>query len=295
MQASIRASRRFETLHDLRELAVSAWCQPMGRAGLAGIALLLLLALISTMWTPCPPEAISGPSLSPPSLQHLLGTNGLGQDILSQVLAGCRVSLLIAVTVGLGATAAGFLAGSAAGYYPRRLGVFLMRVVDVLMTIPRLPLIILLAVFLGSRLVNVLGVLIFLTWPGVARTIRAQVLSLRERDPIRFARFSGATFFYILRRHLLWELFPLLPAKAVTAAGYAIVAEVGLGFLGLGDPNHQSWGLMIRSALDYPGLLWTEAWSWWLLPPSLMVSLAVLSFTLAGYGLDEALHLEKTP
>jgi peptide/nickel transport system permease protein len=81
----------------------------------------------------------------------------------------------------------------------------------------------------------------------------------------------------------------------VTAAGHGIVAEVGLGFLGLGDPNHQSWGRMIRSALDYPGLLWTEAWSWWLLPPSVMVSFAVLSFTLAGYGLDEALYKEKAP
>lgn len=280
-------------MHDWRELSASAWREPMGRAGFFGIGALTLLALASLCWTPHDPDAISGASLSPPSLSHFLGTNGIGQDVLSQVLTGCRVSLITALAVGLGATAIGFVVGASAGYYPRRLGVVLMRLVDVLMTIPRLPFIILLAVFLPPRLANVIAVLIFLAWPQAARTIRAQTLSLRERDYIRFAQFSGLGFFHILRRHLLPELFPLLPAKAVGAAAQAIVAEVGLGFLGLGDPTQRSWGMMVRGALDYPGLLWTDAWSWWILPPSVMVSLAVLSFTLAGYGLDEALRQER--
>jgi peptide/nickel transport system permease protein len=265
----------------------------MGKTGLTGIAALALLSLVSLCWTPYPPDVISGLSLSPPSRQHLLGTNGLGQDILSQLLSGCLVSLVTAIIVGLTATAVGFMVGAAAGYYPRRLGVLLMRLVDLLMTIPRIPLIILLAAFLQPRLINVLGMLIFFSWPEVARIVRAQALSLRERDAVRFVRFSGGGFFYVLRRHFLRELFPLLPAKAVGVAGHAIVAEVGLGFLGLGDPNLRSWGMMIRSALDYPGLLWTAGWTWWLLPPSIMVSLAVLSFTLAGYGLDEALSREE--
>jgi peptide/nickel transport system permease protein len=97
-----------------------------------------------------------------------------------------------------------------------------------------------------------------------------------------------------LRQHLVRELFPLLLAKTAVAASYAIVAEAGLSFLGLGDPTLKSWGMMIRSALDYPGLLWTSAWIWCLLPPSAMVSLAVFSFTLTGYGLDEALRREES-
>jgi peptide/nickel transport system permease protein len=266
----------------------------MGKAGIIGISLMAALALASLWWTPYPPEAISGPSLAPPSRSHFLGTNGLGQDILSQVLSGCRVSLLTAFAVGMGATASGFLVGTAAGYYPKRLGLVLMRIVDVFMTIPRLPLIILLAVFLGPGLLVIIGMLIFLSWPHVARTIRAQTLSLRERDHIRFVRFSGAGFSYVLRRHLLRELFPLLPAQAVGAAAQAIIAEVGLAFLGLGDPTMLSWGSMIRGALDYPGLLWTDAWSWWILPPSVLVSLAVLSLTMAGHALDEALRREAT-
>lgn len=271
----------------MRKKVLSAlWAQPMGRAGVVGLGLMAFVAVASLWWTPHLPEAMSGPTLSPPSGSHLLGTNGLGQNILSQLLSGCRISLLVAFSVSSAATGLGFVIGAAAGYYPRRLGVVIMRSVDVLMAIPRLPLIILLAVLLRPRLVNVLGMLIVLSAPGVVRTIRAQVLSLRERDSVRFVRFSGGGFPYVLRHHLWRELLPLLMAKATATAGHAIVTEAGLSFLGLGDPTLKSWGTMIRGALDYPGLLWTPAWSWWLLPPSIMVSLAVLSFTLMGYGLE---------
>jgi peptide/nickel transport system permease protein len=277
-------------VHTWKSMTAAFWRQPAGRGGLSGILLLAALALGSALWSPYSPHAIAGPALTPPSLLHPFGTNGLGQDILSQIFSGCRVSLLTSISVSLGATCLGFCLGACAGYYPRRLGVVLMRLVDVLMAIPRLPLIILLAFFLRPHLSNVILVLVFLSWPGVARTIRAQVLSLRERDSIRFVRFSGGGFGYVLRHHLVSELLPLLLAKGALIASYAIVAEAGLSFLGLGDPTLKSWGMMIRGALDYPGLLWSPAWSWWLLPPSLMVSLAVFSFTLAGYGLDDALR-----
>lgn len=281
-------------MHNWKHLSTSLWHQSAGRIGLSGIISLTALAFASLFWSPYSPEAISGATLTPPSLRHILGTNGLGQDILSQVLSGCRVSLLAALTVSLGSASLGLLAGAAAGYYPRRLGIVLMRSVDVLMAIPRLPLIILLAVFLRPHLLNVIAVLIFLSWPGIARTIRSQVLALREQDAIRFVRFCGGGFTYVLRQHLMRELFPLLLAKIAVAASYAIVAEAGLSFLGLGDPTVKSWGMMIRSALDYPGLLWTSAWTWWLLPPCIMVSLSVFCFTLMGYGLDEALRGEES-
>jgi peptide/nickel transport system permease protein len=271
-------------------LSVSPRGKGMARAGVTALGLLACLALSGMLWSPHPPGAMAGPSLSPPSPSHLLGTNGLGQDVLSQLLSGCAVSLLVGLSVGSGATLLGFVIGSAAGYYPGRLGPVLMRGVDALMVIPRLPLIILLAVLLRPRLVNVLAVLILLSWPGVARTIRAQVLSIRERDAIRFVRFSGGGFAYVLRHHLWRELLPLLLAKAAATASHAIVAEAGLSFLGLGDPALKSWGTMIRSALDYPGIFWTPAWSWWLLPPSILVSLAVLSFTLMGYALESCMR-----
>lgn len=271
----------------------SCWLRnPAARTGLLLVGTLFLLSLTAPLIAPFSPDQVSGPSLSPPTVRNWLGTNALGQDVFSQILFGCRTSLTVGISVGVGATALGFVTGTAAGYYPRVLGVVLMRLVDVLLTIPRLPLIILLAVFLGSHLANVILVLICLSWPGMARTFRSWVLSLRERDYLKFVRFHGGGFCYVLRRHLLAELAPLLVAKMVSTASYGIVAEAGLSFLGLGDPTTKSWGMMIRAALDYPGLLWTRGWLWWLLPPAVMVSLAVLGFTLIGFTLEESLRKE---
>lgn len=269
---------------------LTAWQKiPIARVGLLLIVVMVFLGVWAPWLAPFAPDAAAGPSLSPPTAQHWLGTNALGQDVFSQLLFACRTSLAVGLGVGIGSTFLGFLVGAAAGYYPRVLGVVLMRLVDVLMTIPRLPLIILLAVFLGPSLFNVILVLIFLSWPGIARTIRSYVLSLRERDYLKFARFAGGGFLYVLRRHLIAELLPLLIAKVVSTASYGIAAEAGLSFLGLGDPTTKSWGMMIRGALNYPGILWTPAWTWWFLPPAVMVSLAILGFTLTGYALEESL------
>ncbi|WP_051276409.1 ABC transporter permease [Desulfovirgula thermocuniculi] len=276
-------------MHEVRTW-VAAWQKiPMAWAGLLLIGLMVFLGVWAPWLAPYDPDATGGPPLSPPTAQHWLGTNALGQDVYSQLLFSCRTSLLVGLSVGTGATLLGFVVGAAAGYYPRVLGVVLMRLVDVLMTVPRLPLIVLLAVFLGPSLFNVILVLIFLSWPGIARTIRSYVLSLRERDYLKFVRFAGGGFIYVLRRHLLAELLPLLIAKVVSTASYGIAAEAGLSFLGLGDPTTKSWGMMIRGALNYPGILWTPAWTWWFLPPAVAVSLAILGFTLTGYALEESL------
>jgi len=271
-------------MHDIKEWAAAGNNSFFVRAGIFLIGVLAVLGVLAPFIAPFSPDVPSGPSLSPPDARHWLGTNALGQDIFSQLVFSCRTSLAVGVTVGLGATLLGFLAGAVAGYYPRVWGLVLMRLVDILMTIPRLPLIILLAVFLGPSLRNVILVLIFLSWPGIARTVRSYVLALSQREYLRFVRFAGGGFFYVLRRHLTAELLPLLVAKAVGTASQAIAAEAGLSFLGLGDPTIRSWGMMIRSAWEYPGLLWTPAWWWWLLPPALMVSLAILGFTLTGYA-----------
>ncbi|WP_018084449.1 ABC transporter permease [Desulfurispora thermophila] len=273
-------------MHNLRREIGQLTGDGYATGGLLICVLLLLLALTAPLLAPFTPENTSGPVLAPPNPPHWLGTNALGQDVLSQLLFGLRTSLLVGLSTGLASTLLGLLLGSLAGYYPGWPGIIIMRLVDVFMTIPRLPLIILLAVFLRPRLVNVILVLIFLTWPDITRTVRSCVLSLRQREYIKFAALSGAGFPYILRRHLLAELLPLLIAKTVNTASYAIAAEAGLSFLGLGDPSHKSLGVIIRSALDYPGILWTPAWQWWFLPAALLVSLAVLGFTLTGYALE---------
>lgn len=261
--------------------------------GLLICGTLLVLAAAAPLLAPYSPEYTGGPVLTPPRPPHWLGTNALGQDVLSQLLCGLRTSLLVGLGTGLSGTLLGLLLGSLAGYYPGWPGILIMRLVDIFMTIPRLPLIILLAVFLKPRLLNVILVLILFTWPDITRTVRSCVLSLRQREYVKFAVLSGAGFSYVLRRHLLAELLPLLVAKAVQTTSYAIAAEAGLSFLGLGDPSHKSLGIIIRSALDYPGVLWTPAWQWWFLPAALLISLAVLGFTLTGYALEKAFSYRR--
>jgi peptide/nickel transport system permease protein len=280
-------------VHEARAWLETGRRSPALRAGLALLGLIVLTGAGAPWLALYAPEATVGPVLAPPGGNFWLGTNGLGQDVLSQLFYACRTSLIVGLCTGLGAASLGFLAGAAAGYYPRVAGLVIMRLVDVLMTVPRLPLMILLAVFLGSSLTNVILVLVLLSWPGIARTVRSYVLSLRERDYLRYVRFCGGGFGYVLRRHLLPELMPLLTAKTIAAASFGIAAEAGLSFLGLGDPTAKSLGTMIRAALDYPGLLWTPAWTWWFLPPAALVSLAILAFTLTGYALEESLYRVK--
>ncbi|MGQ9558329.1 MAG: ABC transporter permease [Desulfurispora sp.] len=280
-------------MHNLRQEISQLAKDGYALAGLVVCSILLLLAAAAPLLAPFSPEDTGGAVLTRPGPPYWLGTNALGQDVLSQLLFGLRTSLLVGLSTGLSSTLLGLLLGSLAGYYPGWPGLLIMRLVDVFMTIPRLPLIILLAVFLKPRLINVILVLILLTWPDITRTVRSCVLSLRQREYIKFAVLSGADFAYILRRHLLAELLPLLVAKTVQTTSYAIAAEAGLSFLGLGDPSHKSLGVIIRSALDYPGILWTPAWQWWFLPAALLVSLAVLGFTFTGYALEKAFSYRR--
>jgi len=180
--------------------------------------------------------------------------------------------------------------GAVAGYAGGSLDALLMRLVDVMMTLPRLPLLILLAAFLGSGLVQTMAIISLLFWPATARVIRAQVQSQRTRGYVKMARNFGGGAGYVLRRHILPPIAPLIAFGLITSAGRAVVMEAGLAFLGLGDPTAKSWGLMMRFALNLPGLLLTDRWLWWLLPPGLCITLLILALTFLGMGLEPHLH-----
>ena len=258
--------------------------------GLMVLTLLAAIALLAGVLAPYDPHAFSGQPLERPSLAHLLGTNDAGQDILSELVYGARISLAVALGAAVGTVALGTLVGGVAGTVGGRLDGLLMRLVDVLMTLPRLPLLILLTAFLGSGLAQTATVMALLFWPTTARVVRAQVQSLRQRGYIRMARNFGGGPGYVLRRHILPQIGPLIVSGLVTAAGRAVAMEAGLAFLGLGDPTAKSWGLMMRFALNLPGLLLTDRWLWWLLPPGLCVTLLILALTFTGIGLENHLH-----
>ncbi|MGQ9491947.1 MAG: ABC transporter permease [Anaerolineae bacterium] len=251
------------------------------------LAAFVLVALLAPLLAPYDPHALAGQPLERPSPAHPLGTNDIGQDILSELIFGARISLIVALAASVSTVALGALIGGVAGYAGGWLDTALMRGVDVLLALPRLPLLILLAALLGAGLPQTIAIIALLFWPGAARIFRAQTQSLRSRGYVRMARQFGGGIGYVLRRHIVPALAPLIVFELVMAAGRAVALEAGLAFLGIGDAAAKSWGLMMRFALNLPGLLLSDRWLWWLLPPAACLTLLILALTFIGVGLEE--------
>ncbi|MCX7839960.1 MAG: ABC transporter permease [Anaerolineae bacterium] len=262
---------------------------PLGWVGIVLLMLMFALAIGAPWLAPYDPARLSGKPFEPPSPAHPLGTNDIGQDILSELIFGARVSLLIGVLSALIAIGIGTTVGLLAGFYRGIVGTILMRAVDVMLIIPVFPLMVLLAAYLGQSLWNLVAVIGLLGWARPARIIRSQVLSLVERDYVIAARAIGARDARIVVRHVLPGVLSLALAQFVMAASSAILTEAGLSFLGLGDPTQKSWGSILYYAQARNAFL-SGAWAWWVLPPGLMIAVSVLGFALAGFALEDALN-----
>ncbi|OPX69460.1 MAG: D-ala-D-ala transporter subunit [Methanoregulaceae archaeon PtaB.Bin056] len=251
-----------------------------GKIGLFGIAMILMMAIFAPLLSVYPPGKITGGSLEPPGPDHLLGTDELGMDIWSQICYGARMSLFIGLAVaciaGLGGGALGILAGYLGGATDQ----LVMRSVDVLMALPSFPLLVVISAFMGPSIFNVIIILVFFSWAKPARIARSQTLSVKKNAYIIAAKNYGATPWYLLRRHILPEILPILFVLIISITSYAIVAETGLAFLGLGDPTSKSWGMMLNYATGFRSIYFTPYWQWWLLPPlaALIVLLLCLAF-----------------
>ena len=262
----------------------------IGWVGLAIVALFVGLALAAPWLTSYRTTQLAGSPLEAPSAAHLLGTNGVGQDLATQLLNGARVSLFVAVLAGGGTLIIGALIGMLAGWAGGLVDAVLMRFVDLVLVVPKVPLLIVIATYAGPSL-PVISVIIALTgWPPTARIVRSQVLSLRRRAHIKAAVGFGATTGQVLRRHILPEVGLILTAGLVGAAGRAIAFEAGLAFLGLGDPSRASWGAILRDAIGFGGIFFTDAWKWWLVPPVAAISLLLLGVTFVGVGLEQRIN-----
>lgn len=260
-------------------------------AALVGLGLVLgltLTAIFAAQLSPYDPTERVGRPFAMPSAEHRLGTNDIGQDILSELIYGTRISLTVGVVAALLAITIGTTVGLLAGYYPR-LGNLLMRVVDVVLVLPFLPLLILLATYLGRSLFNTILIIGLLVWAGTARVIRSQVLSLTRQDYVLAARAVGAKDGHILGRHLLPQVLLLAVGQFVEATSSAILLEAALSFLGLGDPLQKSWGTVLYWA-QVRGAFLTPAWLWWVLPPGLLIICAALGFAFIGFALEQILN-----
>jgi peptide/nickel transport system permease protein len=278
----------------LRERRQGLQFPVIGWIGLTIVAVFVGLALAAPWLAQYRTTELAGSPLGRPSAAHWLGTNGVGQDLASQILNGARVSLFVAVLAGGGTLLIGALLGMVAGWAGGVVDALLMRFVDLVLVVPKVPLLIVIGTYAGPSL-TVISLIIALTgWPPTARIVRSQVLSLRRRAHIKAAVGFGGTTAQILRRHILPEVGLILTAGLVGAAGRAIAFEAGLAFLGLGDPTRASWGAILRDALDFGGLFFTDAWKWWLVPPIAAVSLLLLGVTFLGVGLEQRINPRLT-
>ncbi|HEX2041768.1 MAG TPA: ABC transporter permease [Acidimicrobiales bacterium] len=254
--------------------------------GSAIVLALVAVGLLAPWIAPYDPHAIVGDSFEHPSWEHLLGTNDAGADNFSRLVLGSRTTLIV---VG-GATALilviGMTVGLVAGLRGGLVETVLMRVVDVFLSLPVLPLLILIAAVAGpSRGLSILMIAVFM-WPQTARIVRSQTMTLRSRGFVQIARGLGAGPLHVMRRHLAPALGPVVAANLVYMAGQAVIIESGLSFLGLGDPTAVSWGgelsRSLGTAQSYIGWLWV----WWMLPAGLAITLAMVGITFIGLGLE---------
>ncbi|WP_282155974.1 ABC transporter permease [Cytobacillus gottheilii] len=261
----------------------------LGVFGLWLLIIFLLIALLAPIIAPFDPTERVGAPFSEPSSKFLLGTNDVGQDILSELLYGTRISLLIGVIAAFISILIGCLVGIISGYYGGKIDAFFMRLVDLVLVIPFLPLMILLAAFIGPSFWNIILVISLLSWASPARVVRSQVLTLKTKGYVEAAKSIGTNIRVILLRHILPGVIPIALSQFVLAASNSILTEASLSFLGLGDPFTKSWGTILYYA-QARGAFLTDAWIWWVLPPGVLITTLVIGFAFTGYSLEEILN-----
>lgn len=253
-----------------------------------GLVVACLFAVAATApwlapWDPNRPDVKK--ILEPPSRQHWLGTDQIGRDVLSRLLYGSRISLAVGfVSVGI-ATAIGILLGATAGYHGGWMDGFIMRLVDLMLVFPRFFLLLAVLAFLTPSIWTIMAVIGLTGWMGVARLVRAEFLTLKEREFVLWSQSIGASAVRIIWRHILPNAMgPVLVAMTLGIPA-AILTESGLSFLGLGvRPPYATWGNILNEGRDAIELAW-----WQSLYPGLAILITVLSYNLLGEGIRDAL------
>jgi peptide/nickel transport system permease protein len=245
--------------------------------GLFILSLFLALAIFAPFIAPHDPWETRKP-YQPPSQEHRLGTNDIGQDILSELIYASRVSLTIGFMAGLISVFIGATLGMLAGYYRGGVEELVMATGDVVLLVPGLPLMIILAAYLSPSMWNIVLVVGLLWWCSTTRVVHSRVLQLRDMPFVEAARSLGGGDRYIIFHHILINCKEVIYAKFALAVASAMLTEASLSFLGLGDPLNISWGEMIHFAFSRGGFA-NDMW-WWYLPPGIMICACVLGFVL---------------
>lgn len=261
-----------------------------GRVGLALLGLVVLVALVGPrVWSGEPLVSVGAP-LQPPSSTHPFGTDDLGRDMVTLVVHGLRTSLLVAVGVVAIASVLGVVVGAVAGFRPGTVDDLLMRLTETVQVVPRFFLAVVVVALFGTALTNLVVLLGLTSWTWTARVVRAETLSLRERDFVHAARALGAGGAHILRRHVAPNVLPTTLVMLSVCASSAILIEAGLGFVGLSDPDVVSLGSLANNAQRFLRTAW-----WLALFPGAVLVMVVVGVNLVGDAVGDAYSGRQGP
>ena len=294
--SEIRSEVRREKLRLLlsrsKRVAKDVLRNPMGLVGTAILIFFMFIAVFGTYLAPYKVDATK-PGLFDPYLpsssEHWMGTDVFGHDIFSKLLYGARTSIVVGMFAALIASVVGATVGLFSGYAGGWKDEVLMRINDVMLSIPWLVLMILIAGLIGTiSLLIIILIIGFTGWSATARLVRAQVLSLRERQYIERARAIGAGDLHIIKTHILPNSFPLVFANTILTVAISILSEATLSFLHMRPYGSVTWGTMLSYAYDCSAF--QLGLHYWIVMPGLCIVFLVLGFTLLGYALDEVLN-----
>jgi len=280
------------TAANLRSLLRNLGHNWMALAGALMLVIAIFTAVFAPWVAPYNPKASIKINIedvyTSPSPAHLFGTDDAGRDVLSNFIYGARVSLIVGFFASFISVFIGGTIGIVAGFYGGQVENLLMRLTDIMLVIPDLPLAVVLVALTKPSLLNIIFVIGILGWTGTARLVRSQTLSVKERKFVLRARAIGSGNIHIIRQHIFPLVLPLMVANTVLVISLAILEESTLSFLGLSDPTNLSWGQMLNFAFTRGGL---SSGAWWALAaPGLGIVWVVLGCTLLGHGLEQILN-----
>lgn len=261
----------------------------MGMVGMCIVLLIILTGLFAPLIASYP-KGYGRNIEAPPSGLHWMGTDNLGLDIFSEVVWGARTSVYVSAMAVLCAALIGIPLGLISGYFRGRTGAVIDAIIEVFMTIPMMPLMIVIAAIAGASVTNVGIAIGILSWPSLARVARNATLRTAEMPFIEVSRSLGVPRRTILFRHVLLNIIGPVMVNLTIVMATAVLSESGLSFLGLGDPNTWSWGLILKKAWDTGALVKTPNPTWWWLFPSAAITLYVVSFNILGNAINDTLN-----
>ncbi|WP_300380897.1 oligopeptide ABC transporter permease [Clostridium sp.] len=267
----------------------------LAMVGFGILIFMILFSLIGPFFTQYGPDEMNfAMKKQGPSVYYLLGTDLLGRDILTRLMYAGRVSLAVGIVAVVVEVVIGGAVGAIAGFYGGFIDSFLMRIVDIFLCVPFLPILIIIGAIMSdyniganTRIMYLMFIIGALSWPSIARLVRGQILSLREQEFMQAAEALGLTDSKKIFKHLLPNVIPQIIVSCTLSIGGAIMTESALSYLGMGvTPPQASWGNMIQAVSNFIDLM-TRPWLW--VPPGICIFLTVMSINLLGDGLRDAL------